>query len=66
MILGPRRNSNPHVFRDLLRLKLLGIILESRPRYITADGINKSGENLKLARYLKNEWLLGNLFKLVA
>eukprot|EP01031_Cornospumella_fuschlensis_P034701 gene34701-42020_t len=56
---GPRRNANPHVFKDLLRLKLLGIILESRPRYTTAEGVNKSGENLKVARYLKNEWLLG-------
>lgn len=39
-----------HPFRDIIRLKLVALILESR----MPDG----GENLKIRRYIKNGWLL--------
>jgi hypothetical protein len=49
-----------HPFRDLLRIKLTAIILQSRPRYIDEETHEKySKENLKIARYLRKEWLLG-------
>lgn len=47
-----------HPFRDLLRLKLSSVILQSRPRYLV-DGKKFSAQNLKIARYLKHKWLLG-------
>jgi hypothetical protein len=40
-----------HPFRELVRLKLCAIILETRP------APNK--ENLKIVRYLRNRWMLG-------
>lgn len=40
-----------HPFRELMRLKLCALILEARP----TDG----SENLKIARYLRNNWMLG-------
>jgi hypothetical protein len=46
------RDSLDTPFRELIRLKLCALILETRP-----DG-GKS-ENLKIARYLRNGWMLG-------
>jgi hypothetical protein len=40
-----------HPFRELIRLKLCAILLETRP------APNK--ENLKIGRYLRNRWILG-------
>jgi hypothetical protein len=49
-----------HPFRDLLRIKITAVILQSRPRYYNEETKEKySKENLKIARYLRKNWLLG-------
>lgn len=52
------QDGSKDIFQGLLRLRLTTIMLESRPRFINAEGIKKSSENLKLARYLRKGWLL--------
>lgn len=46
-------------FRELIRLKLCALILESRPPKVLPDGRVVTGENLKIRRYLRNGWMKG-------
>jgi hypothetical protein len=48
-----------HPFRDLVRLKLSTMMLQSRPRILLEDGQRVSRENLKIDRYQKKGYILG-------
>jgi hypothetical protein len=48
-----------HPFRDLLRLKVSAVMLQSRPRYLEPSGEKRSTQNLKIQRYLKKNYILG-------
>jgi len=54
-----RENGAETPFRELIRLKLCALILESRPPRREPDGRIVPGENLKIRRYLRNGWMKG-------
>lgn len=51
------KDSHAHPFREIVRLKLSAILLESHPRIDLQN--MKITENLKIQRYLKNGWMKG-------
>lgn len=56
---GESRENAKDPFREIIRLKLTAILLESRPRSINSDGSHAMSQNLKIHRYLKEKWILG-------